>query len=752
MVRNEEKWLERCLMSLEPLRKAVRSELIIVDTGSEDRTLEIARQYTKRVYSHPWNNDFAAMRNIVLGYARGEWFFSLDADEILENAEPIIDFLSSPNRKKFRTAQVFVKNVLRETPEIISATIALPRLFRNESGFRYVGSIHEQPTFRTPVIQLPATLVHYGYLATDQELMERKFQRNAPMLEAALEKDPDNVYYWYQLFQTYGMHKDRRKALDAIIRAYELVRQSGMPWDRFMYVLIGRIRAHHVLRQHRQVIQIAEEAKKVRDDYPDVFYYKAFAHAETGEHEAAIEEYERYLEIALNFKRYKSYTDSSVTHYSLHNIEHARAELIRLYHVLGQHEEVIRRVADVDKVALLEPAMEKVIDSFFRVADYRGLYRFYEKLESVGEQRVLQKFLFWLEQSRLEAVTDVDRELSIVFSRGDSEYALLNHVRLLQSCEDLKNLSSRIQRLEWKVLPTFYGELLYLSLRNGLVKLASLSNVEEKRLSGFLTFAQKRHPDLPVILSEWLMNLEMPDAVADLRVAKILARYVLLHHDWDNDHFKSLFDRYVIWGVGHILSLYNKNVLENEVTSELRTEEEIALLYLWKSSSKAADPRRQVEYLRKAVNTFPPLARGIKMRLEDFQTKWDISEYEEHRKKVKQNIRFLVESGSFQEAEMLLQEYANLVLGDPDVYAFRSTIAAAQGRISEAEQWVNEGLELFPCEFDLNFNRAYISFLLGNFAEALDQCERAKQFATKQEHFVDLEALIQEIRIAKIRS
>lgn len=83
IVRNEEKWLEKCLVSLEPLRKAIASELIVVDTGSEDRTIEIARQFTKRVYSHKWNNDFAAMRNIVLGCARGEWFFRLMVTKFL---------------------------------------------------------------------------------------------------------------------------------------------------------------------------------------------------------------------------------------------------------------------------------------------------------------------------------------------------------------------------------------------------------------------------------------------------------------------------------------------------------------------------------------------------------------------------------------------------------------------------------------------------------------------------------------------
>ena len=72
MVKNEEKYLQECLEALQPLREAVDSELIIVDTGSEDRTVEIARQFTDKVYFHRWNNDFAAMRNKTIEYAT-EW-------------------------------------------------------------------------------------------------------------------------------------------------------------------------------------------------------------------------------------------------------------------------------------------------------------------------------------------------------------------------------------------------------------------------------------------------------------------------------------------------------------------------------------------------------------------------------------------------------------------------------------------------------------------------------------------------------
>lgn len=85
------------------------AELIIVDTGSVDGTMDIAREYTDRVYQHPWNNDFSDMRNITIGYAKGEWVFIVDADEQLENPEEVIRLFESNETEKYNTISVRLK-------------------------------------------------------------------------------------------------------------------------------------------------------------------------------------------------------------------------------------------------------------------------------------------------------------------------------------------------------------------------------------------------------------------------------------------------------------------------------------------------------------------------------------------------------------------------------------------------------------------------------------------------------------------
>src|SRR4030095_859845 len=74
IVKNEQRWLEDCLNSV----KELVDELIIVDTGSQDSTVEIARRFGGKVCDHPLTGDFSEARNRSLGYATGDWILVLD--------------------------------------------------------------------------------------------------------------------------------------------------------------------------------------------------------------------------------------------------------------------------------------------------------------------------------------------------------------------------------------------------------------------------------------------------------------------------------------------------------------------------------------------------------------------------------------------------------------------------------------------------------------------------------------------------
>jgi len=146
MVKNEEKHLEECLEALAPILEELDSELVIVDTGSDDNTVEIAKKFTDKVYFHEWNDNFSEMRNTVISYAKGDWYFSLDGDEVVNNTKEFIDFFKNGKYKGYNTALVTQKNYFDVENDRFTLLL-VPRLFKNDNGFQFEGAIHNQPQY-----------------------------------------------------------------------------------------------------------------------------------------------------------------------------------------------------------------------------------------------------------------------------------------------------------------------------------------------------------------------------------------------------------------------------------------------------------------------------------------------------------------------------------------------------------------------------------------------------------------------------
>ena len=138
MVKDEELHLERCLNSIKKVVERNDVELIIVDTGSDDMTVDIAKRYTNKLYYKEWFDDFSSMRNITISYATGEWILIIDADENVENIECLETFLNREIRDELNTFFVKAKNYSNIKDMESYSLISTPRIFRNDGNFRYI--------------------------------------------------------------------------------------------------------------------------------------------------------------------------------------------------------------------------------------------------------------------------------------------------------------------------------------------------------------------------------------------------------------------------------------------------------------------------------------------------------------------------------------------------------------------------------------------------------------------------------------
>ena len=218
IVRDEEAVLRDCLTSIQD----VVDEIIIVDTGSTDRSPDIARQFGARLFDYRWRDDFAAARNEALARARGRFILYIDADERLT-----------------RTSRGDVARVLADESAVCHTVLFRPqqgytryreyRIFRNDPRIRFQGAIHETmvPALHQVaaedglrIVPSPLGIEHVGYDGDQQ----RKHLRNLPLLRARLGENPQHVFSWHHLGRVLEALGDADGAAEAWRRGIEVVR------------------------------------------------------------------------------------------------------------------------------------------------------------------------------------------------------------------------------------------------------------------------------------------------------------------------------------------------------------------------------------------------------------------------------------------------------------------------------------------------------------------------------------------------
>ena len=205
IVKNEIRCIERCLKALQPLRDAVPCELIIADTGSTDGTREVAAQYADLVFDFAWINDFSAARNSVLKRARGQWYFSVDADEYLdEDIRELVSFLRNPKQWMTEMSVVTVRNYATTDEDSLYTDSQVIRLVKINPELRYEGRIHEvfvgykKNTAHPSIVMLH----HDGYIDFCGSGGEKKRRRNLELLDRELEEDPQKIYRILQCIES----------------------------------------------------------------------------------------------------------------------------------------------------------------------------------------------------------------------------------------------------------------------------------------------------------------------------------------------------------------------------------------------------------------------------------------------------------------------------------------------------------------------------------------------------------------------
>jgi glycosyltransferase involved in cell wall biosynthesis len=212
IVKNEQASLPQALTSV----KDIVDEMVVLDTGSTDQTVEIAREFGAKVYHFEWCNDFSAARNEALKYVQGKWVLVLDADEVLtaEIVPEIKQAIKSDSLRDSCSSRHLAINLIRHEVGAAQSPYSLvSRLFRNHPEIRFSRPYHamvddsvEQLLQREPqwqVISLPTVaILHYGYQPEAIAALD-KYNRARTAMEGFLASHPNDAYVCSKLGALY---------------------------------------------------------------------------------------------------------------------------------------------------------------------------------------------------------------------------------------------------------------------------------------------------------------------------------------------------------------------------------------------------------------------------------------------------------------------------------------------------------------------------------------------------------------------
>ena len=216
IVKNEEDVLERCLKSAAELV----DEIIIVDTGSTDRTKEIAARFTGKIFDFPWRDDFAAARNESFSHASMDYCMWLDADDVLleedqrafsalkETLDPAVSVVMAPYHTGFDESGRVTFSCYRE------------RLIKNRAGMVWAGAVHEAVTPAGNIQYADFAVTHRKTRPSDPDRNLRIYQSQ---LDAGKELEPRHQFY-------YGRELYYHRRWEEALAVFERFLEEGRGW------------------------------------------------------------------------------------------------------------------------------------------------------------------------------------------------------------------------------------------------------------------------------------------------------------------------------------------------------------------------------------------------------------------------------------------------------------------------------------------------------------------------------------------
>lgn len=697
MVKNEEKYLSKTLESLKFLMHDIDSELIILDTGSVDSTIEIAKKFTDKVFFASWNNDFAHMRNISISHASGEWILILDADEQLTNYDKLKEFFNSDLCNKYNSASISLKNIFSEDEKSYNVAPIL-RMFRNFEGFKYEGAIHEQPKFKHPIYNNIATFNHYGYLFEDEEVKQLKDNRNKKILLEEIEKNPNDPYINYQLGKNYMLSNGSEDALYYMEKAYKIYEKlSYIP----IFLTLDLASLYVSLSEFNKCEKICIRYIKNDNKNIDIYYYLATSQKQLSQYRQSIENYKRYLYLLENYHLSTQANNTECGSDTLVHKNKCKVNMIDNYYKLEMHDEIVKDIDNIE-VEVLQESYLVIFMSLYKLNKENKIIELYKKIEgSIVQQN---KFKVALE-AIINRIKENDRpKIYKIISNINGNYGLLNKIRIGQTLTIEKY--NKILNDEEEV---YFGECIYYGLKQNGILDEILKNISYVNMQRYIDYVVVNKRDCIFDLYNYLENALNTLNLDEIKVLSCLSKSLLRHGNLVGEKYKKVFLMYITYTYDYLKSIYDSRLTDEDLLSIVKADEEkfVIELMIIKRLEKV-DKLEYIKKIKQLVIENQEYKKGIEILIKRFENEYSESE---ELKKLKNNYTNIIEkelnSGRLDNCLDMITEYEDIFKGE-SLYNLKSIINIYNKEFKEADKLLKLSYINNRYDDSVIFNIAYL--------------------------------------------
>lgn len=677
IVKNEEKFLERCLTALQPILDNLDSELIIADTGSTDNTVEIAKKFTDNVFYFEWINDFAAARNSTFERAKGEWYMFVDADEILQSCDELIDFFKSGEYKRYNAGTFIIRNF--DTYDNNSAYNDFHglRLIKRERDKHFIGAVHEKFNIdNKPIYSKTFSFVaeHYGYAyKADKELQERKLKRNLELLEEAEKNEPfEEHLLLYTQFADCYIDKDNEKALEYLNIGFEKLKTITNN-NAIINYYAKKAQVLCRLGRYNEVVGLADEyfspqnteRQGILNTDIEIRLLKAESLFALERYNDAFPEYVDFFNLFDDERNGKIESKDKLMVTRAYSVASRLIYILINFTVVCIHE---KKYATLDKYLYLVPIQEHADDHEY--VDYRINLRL-EIMDHIGYKN-MQKFYNALDEYGKKSFSKLARqgifvcekkeEFAKAMSALKTSDSALKESFALYKANLLDNKKDEFAFIEFgkKYGYDDHPAMVYflMDMNSDITPVLSCDSFDLNTAR----WVTEKIPDMSRVLSLYDFS-HIPDSCLDK--AAEMAKNVLILRAKDDKPYDDVLEKYIEIGTRC------RSVYENSEDVPKAAGVAIALCSIAEARSRK-DYKQCVADLRQLLKEHPDLAAFVKkyqqeIKDEAIPPKQPMSEFEMMAFTVKNNIKQMINAGNIQAAAAMLNELKQLCPNDPEV-------------------------------------------------------------------------------------